>query len=156
LNALLLSSADRQREDAAFPTLNAEEMAAVETCGKTEIYEDGQSLFEFGQQPVDCFVVVSGEVSIIDDSGDAERLIVLHGPGGIVGDISVLSGRPAVVACRAEVMSRYRFNTFIQIAANFRRFRCTADLHPSGSIPALLPAQTFPSIAFLSHPWARR
>jgi thioredoxin reductase (NADPH) len=97
----LLGTEDMQREETAFPTVNTEEMAAARLCGKTEICEAGQFLFEAGQRPVDSFVVVSGAVDVIDTSGDEERLLVTHGPGGIIGDINGFSGRPAVASCRA-------------------------------------------------------
>jgi thioredoxin reductase (NADPH) len=97
----LLSVADMQRDVTAFPTLNAEEIAAARECGKTESCEAGRSLVEPGQRPVDSFVVVSGAVDIVDTSGDEERLLVTHGPGAIISDINALAGRPALAAWRA-------------------------------------------------------
>ena len=102
MNSPVLTTADMQREETAFPTLNAEEMTAARECGRTEICQPNQSLFEAGQLPVDCFVVVSGNVDIIDTSGDTERLLVIHGPGAIIGDLNAFAGRPAVAACRAR------------------------------------------------------
>ncbi len=96
----LLSAEDMQRDEDAFPTLNSEEIAAARECGKTEICEAGQSLFEPGRRPVDSFVVVSGVVDIIDTSDEEERLLVRHGAGAIIADINPFAGRPAVVACR--------------------------------------------------------
>jgi len=101
----LLTTADMQREETAFPTLNTEEMDAARACGKTEICEAHQSLYEAGQRPVDCFVVVSGEVDVIDTSGDEERLLVTHGPGAIIGDINAFAGGPALAACRVAERS---------------------------------------------------
>lgn len=94
-----------QREETAFPTLNSEEMAVARNCGKAETFEAGQSLFEAGQRPVDSFVVVSGEVDIIDTSDVDERLLVTHGPGAIIADVNPFAGRPAVVACRAAQLT---------------------------------------------------
>ena len=51
---------------------------------------------------MDCFVVVSGNVDVIDTSGDTERLLVIHGPGAIIGDLNAFAGRPAVATCRAR------------------------------------------------------
>jgi CRP-like cAMP-binding protein len=50
---------------------------------------------------MDFFVVVSGAVDIIDTSGDKDRLIVIHGPGAINGNIHAFAGRPAMTAGRA-------------------------------------------------------
>jgi thioredoxin reductase (NADPH) len=96
----LLSAADMRREEAAFPTLNTEEIATARECGKTEICDAGQCLFEPGQRPVDSFVVVRGAVDIIDTSDEEERLLVTHGPGAILSDITSLAGRPAALTCR--------------------------------------------------------
>ncbi len=94
-----------QRETTAFPILNAEEIAAARECGKTEIYEANHSLYEPGQLPVDSFVVVSGKVHIVDTSGDEESLIVVHGPGSMIGDINTFAGRSAVAAYRTAERS---------------------------------------------------
>ncbi len=101
----LLTTEEMQRENTAFPILDAEEMAEARECGRTEIYEANHSLYEPGQFPVDSFVVVSGRVNIIDTSGDEERLLVTHGPGSIIGDINTFSGRTAIAAYRTAERS---------------------------------------------------
>jgi thioredoxin reductase (NADPH) len=97
----VLSATEMQRDEKAFPILQAEEIGAARECGKTEIFEMHQSLFDPGQIPMDFFVVVSGAVEIIDTSGDEDRLIVTHGPGAIIGNIHAFAGRPAMTGGRA-------------------------------------------------------
>lgn len=100
MNKPLLSAEDMRREETAFPVLNAEEIAAARACGKTEVYEAGQILVEVGQCPIDFFVVVSGAVDVIDTSRNEDVLLVTHGPGGILGEIGGLAGRPALATGR--------------------------------------------------------
>jgi thioredoxin reductase (NADPH) len=101
----VLTPADKELEKTAFPTLDAEEVAAARECGKSEVYEANHSLCDAGQRPVDSFVVVSGSVNIIDTSGDEERLLVTHGPGAIIGDINTFAGRAAPAAFRTTERS---------------------------------------------------
>lgn len=97
----LFNATDVNREPVAFPRLTSGEIDAARSCGHTERYPAGRSLFEAGQRPVDCFVVVRGRVDIVDTSCQPERRIVTHDAGSIIGDINAFSGRPASAAARA-------------------------------------------------------
>ncbi|HZM03857.1 MAG TPA: FAD-dependent oxidoreductase [Candidatus Saccharimonadales bacterium] len=123
----LLSVADMQREATAFPTLDSEEMAAAGECGKMEICEEGRSLFEAGQAPLDSFVVVSGALDVVDTSGDEERLLVTYGPGAIIGDINGFAGRPAVAACRAAQRTEVIRLTIAQTRTLLVREACLGE-----------------------------
>ena len=96
----MLSAADVAREDVAYPHLTEDEMAVARACGTTENYPAGWSLYEPGQRPVDCFIVVRGNLEIIDTSSRPERRIVAHDAGSIIGSIGIFAGRPAVAAAR--------------------------------------------------------
>ena len=50
-------------------------------------------------------VIKSGEVEIVDYSGDAPKTVTVHRAGGFTGDISHLTGNPSVVSwvARGEV-----------------------------------------------------
>ncbi|HEX3150710.1 MAG TPA: FAD-dependent oxidoreductase [Gemmataceae bacterium] len=84
----------------AFPTLEPERLASLDGCKFTErrTYRDGESLFKAGDSDGNFFVVKSGAIEIIDDTGDAPKQIVVHGPGQFAGDVSQITGRPAVVS----------------------------------------------------------
>ena len=88
----MLSAADVAREDVAYPHLTEDEMAVARACGTTENYPAGWSLYEPGQRPVDCFIVVRGNLEIIDTSSRPERRIVAHDAGSIIGSIGILRG----------------------------------------------------------------
>src|SRR5437588_338082 len=48
------------------------------------------------------FVVKSGEVEIVDESGAVPRTVTVHGPGAFTGDVSQVTGRPALVSAVAR------------------------------------------------------
>ena len=97
----LLGPEDLLREGVAFPRLTDNELADARSCGCLETYPAGHNLIDVGQRPVDCFIILRGQVAVIDTSRGEERLIVNHGAGAIIGDINALVGRPAVATCRA-------------------------------------------------------
>ena len=91
--------------DLAFPRLDPVELEAVANCGKTERVPASGTLFRTGTDPLDCFVVISGSIGIFDRTGETERHVATHGPGGFTGDIGLLAGRPALADARAMVDS---------------------------------------------------
>jgi thioredoxin reductase (NADPH) len=97
----IISKAEVEREVVAFPKLDASEIELAKQCGRARAYEPGESLYRAGDQPVDCFVIVTGNIEIIDPSGDEERVLVEYGAGGFTGEISVLTLRPSMASCRA-------------------------------------------------------
>jgi thioredoxin reductase (NADPH) len=91
----------------AFPTLDAAQLAQLGRCsGATlERYPAGQALFQVGDRDFKFFVVESGEVEIIDPSGDAPRTLAVHGRGQFTGDVAHLTGSASVVTAVARVDS---------------------------------------------------
>ena len=59
-------------------------------------------LFTAGQQGIDFFVVVSGGLEVIGILDGRERVLVVHPPGGFLGNIALFSGRPSDVPNRAS------------------------------------------------------
>ena len=74
-------------------------MAALGRCPLTSSrrYGDGETLFEAGDRDLSFDVIKSGSVEIIDESGEQPRSIVVLGPGEFTGDVSQLTGGPAIV-----------------------------------------------------------
>ena len=87
----------------AFPTLDDAQIATLGRCtGATKkSYRDGQTLFQAGDRDFKFFIVTAGEVTIIDPSGDEPKTLVVHRKGNFTGDISHLTGNPAVVTAIA-------------------------------------------------------
>ncbi len=88
----------------AFPKLDADQLAALGHCTlcRHKHYRDGEVLFRTGERDPRFYVVTAGTVEIVDESGDAPKQVALHGPGEFAGDLSNLSGRPALVAAYAR------------------------------------------------------
>jgi len=84
----------------AFPTLDETQIRQLAGCTHAEpkLFRDGQTLFAVGERNMNFFVVKSGEVEIVDYSGDEPKTITVHRPGEFTGDISHLTGLPAVVS----------------------------------------------------------
>ena len=84
----------------AFPTLDETQIRQLAGCTHAEpkSFRDGQTLFAVGDRNANFFVVKSGEVEIVDYSGDEPETITVHRPGAFTGDISHLTGLPAVVS----------------------------------------------------------
>src|SRR5664279_612713 len=87
-------------QSVAFPKLDETQIGKLAGCTHAEPkwFRDGQVLFAAGERNANFFVVKSGEVEIVDRSGDEPKTVTIHRPGGFTGDISHLTGLPAVVS----------------------------------------------------------
>ena len=83
-----------------FPRLSPEQIARIETHGRRRAVERGQVLFEAGDSVVHFFVVITGRMDITQPSGSTEKLVTTHNPGEFTGEVSMLSGRRALVRGR--------------------------------------------------------
>ena len=83
----------------AFPTLDETQISQLARCTDAEpkLFRDGQRLFSAGDQNMNFFIVKSGEVEIVDYSGDEPKTLTTHRQGQFTGDISHLTGLPAIV-----------------------------------------------------------
>jgi thioredoxin reductase (NADPH) len=90
--------------DAAFPTLDGAQIAALGKCagGTLKKYRAGQALFQIGERDFKFFVIKSGEVEILDLSGDKPKTVVVQRAGEFTGDVSHLTGQPSVVSALAR------------------------------------------------------
>jgi thioredoxin reductase (NADPH) len=84
----------------AFPTLAPDQVADLGGCPFTvrRTFRDGEALFRVGDRDGKFFIVIVGAVEIMDESGDVPKTIVVHPPGQFAGDVSQVTGRPAVVS----------------------------------------------------------
>lgn len=90
--------------DAAFPTLDEAQIASLGKCAGNSLikYHAGQALFQTGDRDFKFFVIKSGEVEILDQTGDKPKTLVVHRAGQFTGDVSHLTGRPSVVSAVAK------------------------------------------------------
>src|SRR5882762_7696558 len=99
--------AEQDLNTIAFPTLDAAQMAKIERYanGPPKKFKAGQALFRVGDRDAKFFVIKSGEVEIVDESGDKPKTIMAVGAGQFTGDVGHLTGDPKVVSCIARVDS---------------------------------------------------
>ena len=88
----------------AFPTLPEAQIAGFGRCSSaiSKWYRDGETLFSVGERNFKFHVIKSGQVEIVDYSGDVPKTITFHRTGGFTGDISHLTGNPSVVSAIAR------------------------------------------------------
>jgi thioredoxin reductase (NADPH) len=88
----------------AFPVLDADQIAQVANCttGAPKLYRDGETIIAGGERCLKFFIVKSGQIEILDVSGDEPKTITIHGKGEFTGDISHLTGTPAIFSAVAR------------------------------------------------------
>jgi thioredoxin reductase (NADPH) len=88
----------------AFPVLDAGQIAQLANCTAVspKHCRDGETLIAVGDRAFRFFIVKSGEIEILDYSGDAPKTIATHGVGEFTGDISHLTGAPAIFTAIAR------------------------------------------------------
>ena len=96
--------AEHTLHSVAFPVLDDAQIAQAARCTtiSPKHFRDGETLVSVGERGFKFFIVKSGTVEILDYSGDKPRTITTHGPGEFTGDISHLTGTPAVVTAIAR------------------------------------------------------
>lgn len=83
-----------------FPTLTPAQINRIRPSGKIRPVAKGEILFEPGDTTVPFFVLLSGSMEIVQPDLSGERLIVTHGPGAFTGEMTMISGRGALVRGR--------------------------------------------------------
>ena len=88
----------------AFPVLDEAQVAQLASCTTIapKHHPDGETLIAVGDRDLKFFVVKSGEVEILDYSGDEPKTITIHRKGEFTGDISHLTGAPAIFSAIAR------------------------------------------------------
>jgi thioredoxin reductase (NADPH) len=104
----------------AFPKLSEAEIECLAGLAQVCSFRDGEMIFQAGQRGLPFYVVKSGGIAIVDESGAEPKRIVVHGQGEFTGDVSLLTDRPAAVsayaigACRAYCVSQGDLRQVIQ------------------------------------------
>ena len=93
----------------AFPTLDDAQIRELSRCtaAAPKVYRDGQTLIAVGDRDFKFFIVRSGEIEIIDHSGDAPKTVVIHRKGEFTGDVSHLTGRASSSARWPRATARW-------------------------------------------------
>jgi signal transduction histidine kinase len=84
-----------------FPTYDERALAELAEHGTEESRADGDTLFEEGEESYDFFVVLDGEVRITKTVSGDEQVLAVHHRGEPAGELSLLSGAPAIATATA-------------------------------------------------------
>jgi Cyclic nucleotide-binding domain len=84
-----------------FSGLNLDQLAAVDRLMVTRHYAKGESVFRRGDVGAELYVVVEGEIRVHLDHGGREVTLARHGPGGVVGEMSVFDDQPRSASAQA-------------------------------------------------------
>jgi CRP-like cAMP-binding protein len=81
-----------------FLVLDPAEIERVRRFAEPRHYAPGEALFRTGESGHGLFVVLAGKVDLIrqDEMGDRKRYLSF-GPGGVIGEMAQLAGRPVLV-----------------------------------------------------------
>jgi thioredoxin reductase (NADPH) len=88
----------------AFPVLDEAQIAQAANCTTLapKQYRNGETLIAIGDRAFKFFIVKSGEIEILDYSDDVPKTLTIHRKGQFTGDISHLTGTPAIVRAVAR------------------------------------------------------
>ena len=83
------------------------EVDAIAAIVEERRFTAGQELFHEGEPGDGVYLVVSGEVDVVKGGKGAERSLARLGPGGVLGEMSLLTNdtRSATGRARAETMT---------------------------------------------------
>ena len=76
-----------------FPVLTSAQQARVLAHGQRRIVEQGEIVVELNEHVSKVFVVVSGQLHILQVSNNQEHVVAICNPGMFTGELNVLSGR---------------------------------------------------------------
>jgi thioredoxin reductase (NADPH) len=88
------------QDPAAFVGLSTAELGEVAAFGTEREIASGEMLFTAGEASYDLFVVLEGEVEVVNGEGADAVVIVTYGPGGFVGELNLLTGQRRSLGCR--------------------------------------------------------
>jgi thioredoxin reductase (NADPH) len=84
----------------AFPVLTAAQINRVRSVSKLRSVQKGEIVFERGDTVVPFFVLLSGNMEIMQPDLNGEITVATHGPGEFTGEMTMISGRRALVRGR--------------------------------------------------------
>lgn len=90
---------DASVDATAFPTLTPTQIRRLSEFGDVHEVGAGEAVFREGERFYGLIVVLEGSVEIgyVDQLSGAETVIVTHGPGRFLGELSLFTGQRAVV-----------------------------------------------------------
>lgn len=87
-----------------FRELGARDLKAIaKSCSESE-FDDGEYLCRQGERGIAAFLIVSGEVEVLEQPGEntKEIRVATLGQGAFVGELSIIDGAQRVASIRAK------------------------------------------------------
>ena len=84
----------------AFPLLTPAQIERIRPMGRSRTVHSGEILFQPDDTAVPFFVLLSGQMEIVQPTLDGERVVTTHGPGGFTGEMTMISGQRCLVRGR--------------------------------------------------------
>ncbi len=100
-----LESELESKKDEMFPKLDEAQIARLMPFGQERRVAAGEVVFDQGDSEHGVFVVLDGSVELVSLTNGQEAILAVHGTGMFTGEVSHLSGRRALVRCRARLAS---------------------------------------------------
>ncbi len=88
-----------------FPVLTSAQQARVLAHGRHRTVEPSEIVVELNEHVTKFFVVISGQLHILQVSNNQEHVVAICNPGMFTGELNVLSGRRGLVRIRAAEKS---------------------------------------------------
>jgi thioredoxin reductase (NADPH) len=88
------------RRPQTFPRLTDAQVGRIARAGERQRVRAGQILFDQGDAQPHFYVVLSGELEIVQPVDGRETPITVHAPGEFTGEVNMLSGRRSLVRAR--------------------------------------------------------
>ncbi len=88
----------------AFPTLTEADLADIAECPELDVrrFRDGERIFQSGDADVPFFIVKSGAIEILDETGSEPKSLVVHHHGQFTGEVGWLTGARALATAMAR------------------------------------------------------
>jgi thioredoxin reductase (NADPH) len=97
-SSLIPSALDARTQ--AFPVLTTAQISRIRPFGKLRRVEAGEILFKPDDTDVPFFVLLSGNMEIVQPDLVGERPVATHDPGEFTGEMTMISGRRCLVLGR--------------------------------------------------------
>ena len=111
------------RSEQIFPTLTSAQVTRVAEHGRPRTVHSGEILVEQGDRAAPFFVVISGELEAVRPTGTTETLLMIVRAGQFTGEISILSGRSAMVRIRVGKMEKSSSSRAKASSTSFKQTR---------------------------------
>ena len=89
------------KDENLFPRLSPDLVECLRSHAREVELRDGEIAFRQGESHYDMFVVLEGQIRVFKEVGNQEYLLVVQGPGEFTGEISMLTGSPAIATGKA-------------------------------------------------------